>query len=245
MNHALKSEWIKLTTIRSLAWSLGLYLWLMLGLSVAYGTVPGERDLNAKGFDPIGLGLSLVPLGMILLMVVGVLAVTGEYASGTIRSSLLAVPDRTRFYVAKLGLLALVTGALSTAGIVAGFFIVQAFIGDHAAPFDAATVGHLAGAVLYTVLLVLFSMGLATVLRSSAATLTTLIPLFFMVSTMLNHIPRVSAVAQFLPDVAGGLALQQHSGGGVLNAWSGLGVLAVWAIVSILAGHMSLTRRDA
>lgn len=245
MSCAMKFEWVKLTTIRSLAWSLGMYVVLMVGLSFVYGTVPGEDKLNAKGFDPIGLGLSLVPLGMIILVVVGVLAVTGEYSSGTIKSSLLAVPDRTKFYLAKLGLFALVTAVLSAVAIVVGFFIVQAFIGHSAAPLNAATIGHLAGAVLYTVLLVLFSMGLATVLRSSAATLTTLVPLFFMVSTMLNSIPKVSAVAQFLPDIAGGNVLQRTHGDGMLNAWSGLAVLAAWTVAATLAGHMVVSRRDA
>lgn len=244
MKHAVAAEWVKLTTLRSPKWSQAVYLVLMIGLAFVYGTVPGERQLTAPGFDPVGLGLSVVPLGMIVLVIMGILAVTGEYASGSIRSSLLAVPDRVRFYYAKVGLVSLVSGGLAVVGVVPAFLIVQSGIGEHRAPTGLATAGHVAGAVLYTALLVAFSMGVATLLRSGAAALSVLLPLFFMVSTILSNIPGVGEVARFLPDVAGGTVLRGPGADEVLGAWSGLGVLAAWTVGSVALGHWMTVRRD-
>ncbi|MFE0649406.1 ABC transporter permease subunit [Streptomyces sp. NPDC059534] len=244
MKHAVAAEWVKLTTLRSPKWSPAVYVVLMIGLAFVYGMVPGEKQLTAPGFDPVGLGLSAVPLGMIVLVIMGILAVTGEYASGSIRSSLLAVPDRARFYYAKVGLVSLVSGVLAVVGVVPAFLIVQGGIGEHRAPAGLATAGHVAGAVLYTVLLVAFSMGVATLLRSGAAALAILLPLFFMLSTILSNIPGVGEVARFLPDVAGGMVLRGSGGDEVLGAWSGLGVLAVWAVGSVGLGHWVTVRRD-
>ncbi|MEF9886294.1 hypothetical protein [Streptomyces sp. P9-A4] len=245
MKHAVASEWVKLTTLRSPKWSLAVYLGLMIVLAFVYGTVPGESQFTAPGFDPVGLGLSAVPLGMIVLVVMGILAVTGEYASGSIRTSLLAVPDRARFYYAKVGLVSLVSGVLAVLGVVPAFLIVQNGIGEYGAPAAPATAGHVMGAVLYTALLVAFSMGVATLLRSGAATLALLLPLFFMLSTILSNIPVVGEVARFLPDVAGGMVLRGSAGEGELGAWSGLGVLVLWTAGAVGAGHWAIVRRDA
>lgn len=245
MKHAVAAEWVKLTTLRSPKWSLAVYLGLMVALAFVYGTFATERMLTAPGFDPVGLGLSAVPLGAIVLVVMGILAVTGEYASGSIRTSLLAVPDRARFYYAKVGLVSLVSGALAVAGVVPAFLIVQAGIGEHAAPAGAGTAGHVLGAVLYTALLVAFSMGVATLLRSGAATLSLLLPLFFMLSTILGNIPVVGEAARFLPDVAGARVLGTAEPEGALGPWTGLGVLVLWTALAVGAGRWATVRRDA
>jgi ABC-type transport system involved in multi-copper enzyme maturation permease subunit len=88
-------------------------------------------------------------------------------------------------------------------------------------------------------------MGLATVLRSSALTMSILLPLFFMISTILNNIPGVRKAAQFLPDVAGGIVLfRDPPDNTVLTAWSGMAVLLAWTALSVAAGYLAVRRRD-
>ncbi|GFE16363.1 ABC transporter permease [Streptomyces glebosus] len=242
MNHAMRSEWIKLTTLRTHVWSLPVYVVICLAMS----GLMGYTSRQSKGIDPVALGFSGLQSGMILMVILGVLAVTHEYSSGTIRSSLLAVPKRGVYYAGKLATLMLVTVVLSAVTAVVSFFFVQSLLGDAGVAADAGIVGRMAGAAVYTTLLVAFSMGLATVLRSSTVTLGLLVPIFFMLSTILNNIPATRMVAQFLPDMAGSLILRRDLlPDSVLNGGTGLAVLAAWAVVTVAAGYATLSRRDA
>ncbi|MFG3252681.1 ABC transporter permease [Streptomyces sp. NPDC048172] len=250
---AMSAEWVKIRTLRSTVWCLALFA----ALSVAVGLLTGIFMGNALDgmdaaerakFDPISTGLSGLRFGMLALVAFGVLAVSSEYSSGTIRCSLTAVPRRSVFFAAKLltGTAAALTVSLVTVGL--SFFATQLALGGEGSVglSDEGVMRSLSCAVLYTTLLCVFSMGLATVLRSSALTLGILIPLFFMLSTILNNIPGVKKVAQFLPDAAGDAALYQDPPSGtVLNAWSGMAVLVAWALAAGIAGYAAIRRRDA
>ncbi|MGW4041804.1 ABC transporter permease [Streptomyces sp. NPDC004721] len=243
-------EWSKVRTLRSMVWSLVLFAVLSLVLAVVTGLVVQHQypDKPARAsFDPISTGFSGLRLGLMGLVVFGVLIVTSEYSSGTIRSSLAAVPRRGAFYAGKM-----LTGgltALGTSVVVAltSFFATQATMGagQRVSLSDDGVPRALVGAVLYMTMLCLFTMGVATVLRSSALTMGILVPLFFTVSTILTSIPGVGKAAQFLPDVAGGMVLYRDAPKGyVLDAWSGLAVLAVWTGAAAVAGYLAMRRRD-
>ncbi|MEU5051917.1 ABC transporter permease subunit [Streptomyces sp. NPDC021096] len=250
---AMRFEWTKIRTLRSTLWSLAVYFLI----SVSFAFLAGHflrgsyKDMSAENkadFDPVAAGFHGLRLGMVVLVVFGVLAVSSEYSTGTIRSSLTAVPRRGVFYGAKL-----LTGAataLVTSVVVVGvsFFTTQLAMGgpQSASLSDDGVLRALAGGVLYTTLICVFSMGLASVLRSSALTIGILVPLFFMVSAILNSIPGVQKAAQFLPDVAGGLILQSgRPEGTVLTAWTGMAVLVAWTAASVTAGYLAMRRRDA
>ncbi|RPF34487.1 ABC transporter permease subunit [Streptomyces sp. TLI_185] len=248
---AVAFEWTKVRTLRPLLWSLVCYAALSVAVGLLTGVFVGRtytHKSELSTFDPISTGYSGLRLGMIALVVFGVLIVSSEYSSGTIRNSLAAVPRRGVFYGAKMitgGAAALV---FSLVAVVAGFFGTQATMGARLSVSltDEGVLRSLFGAVLYTTLLCLFCMGLASVLRSSALTMGILVPLFFTVSTILSNIPGVERVAQFLPDVAGGLVLYRDvPGNTVLNAWTGLGVLALWTVASVAVGYWAVRRRDA
>ncbi len=107
---------------------------------------------------------------------------------------------------------------------------------------------RLAAAVFCMVLIVLFSVEIATLLWSTATTLSVLLPLIFMGSTILGNIPAVAvAVAdfdQFLPDIAGGHVTQRNTGQGLLGPWNGLGVLAFWTALAAAGGYAVTNHRD-
>ncbi|MEU7132729.1 ABC transporter permease subunit [Streptomyces sp. NPDC046261] len=250
---AMRFEWTKIRTLRSTLWSLAVYFLI----SVTFAYLAGHflrgsyKDMSAENkadFDAVAAGFHGLKLGMVVLVVFGVLAVSSEYSTGTIRSSLTAVPRRGVFYGAKL-----LTGAataLVTSVVVVGvsFFATQMAMGgpQSVSLSDDGVLRALAGGVLYTTLICVFSMGLASVLRSSALTIGILVPLFFMVSAILNSIPGVQKAAQFLPDVAGGLILQSgRPEGTVLTAWTGMAVLVAWTALSVTAGYLAMRRRDA
>jgi ABC-2 type transport system permease protein len=250
---AVAFEWTKIRSLRSSLGSVLLCLLASVLIALLYGWVlrgafDGMSARSRAHFDPVGAGFNGLRLGMIALVVFGVLTVTGEYSSGTIRSTLAAVPRRGVCYAAKVLTGTAVAFAVSVVVVFTTFFVAQAAIGaaHNAAITDDGALRAAVGSVLYMTLLCAFSMGLATVLRSAAVTLGILVPLFFMVSEILNNLPGVQRVAQFLPDAAGSIILrrepQPHL---LLTAWSGLAVLAVWTLVALAGGYLALRRRNA
>ncbi|WP_317790979.1 ABC transporter permease subunit [Actinoplanes sichuanensis] len=249
---ALSFEWYKIRTLRSTFWNLSAFLAVSLALAVPSGWYLHKTytELDAAeraAFDPIGSGLSSVRLGLLALVIFGVLTVTTEYTSGTIRSSLAAVPRRGTFFASKVAAGSLVALAASTVVVIATFAATQVMLGEHAVSLsDDGVLRAIVGGIVYTTLLCVFAMGLAAVLRSSALTIGLLFPLFFMISTILTSIPKVGQVAQFLPDVAGGQILyREPQGDTILNGWTGLAVLVAWTVAALAAGYLAVRRRDA
>ena len=120
-----RMEWIKLRTLRSVRWSLLIALAGMIGIGIA----SGDNTRNPRG-DVTNNILAGVALGSLVFAVLGVLVMTSEYSSGTIRATLTAIPRRPLVLAAKasvFGVAALVTGELATfAGFLAGAAFVRA-----------------------------------------------------------------------------------------------------------------------
>jgi ABC-type transport system involved in multi-copper enzyme maturation permease subunit len=193
-----------------------------------------------------------VLLGQFGLVVFGVLAAGGEYSSGTIRASLLAMPGRRRFYGSKIvatGLVAAITG-LAAAAVT--YLASRAGMGSYGVGLgDPQMRAAFVGACLYLPLICLFAFGVATMVRSSAIALGVLMPVLFLGSQGLGNAPRIGTLLQFLPDQAGATIF--HLGGRPgdpdymrdFGPWTGLAILAAWAALALLGGYLVLRRRDA
>ncbi|MEV1054652.1 ABC transporter permease [Streptomyces sp. NPDC059017] len=239
----IRSEWIKIRSLRSSAGSLLAVLGVTVLLAVLVSATVGQAEARNAGHDPVFGSFYAVNFGQIAAISFGVTAVSPEYHGGALRISLSAVPDRTRFYAAKMtvvGALALGVGILTT---FATFLSAQLFMGRYAIGLDEpgafrATVG---GAI-YLALLALLAAGTTTVLRSGTAALSILIPFVLIVSFVVGD--TMGSVADYLPDRAGQLVLHQHSDGSI-GPWTGLMVTAAWAASGVLAGWWAIRRRDA
>jgi ABC-2 type transport system permease protein len=118
-----RMEWIKLRTLRSVRWTLLFALAGMIGIGIAAGF--NTRNPKSDVTNNILVGGAL---GSVLFAVLGVLVMTSEYSSGTIRATLAAIPRRALVLAAKAatwGLTALVAGELVT---FAGFLAGAAFV---------------------------------------------------------------------------------------------------------------------
>ncbi|GAA2108756.1 ABC transporter permease subunit [Actinomadura alba] len=249
----LGAEWTKLRSVPSTLWTLLPAFAVSVGIALSFGLVlrgayDDLRPESKASFDPVGSGFNGLRLGMIALVVFGVLTVTSEYSSGTIRASLAAVPRRGLFYGGKLVTATAVAFLVSLVTVLITFGTAQAAIGSthNASLTDEGVPRAICGAVLYMTLLSVFAMGVAAMVRSAAAALGVLVPLFFMLSEILNNIPGVRTVAQFLPDAAGGHVLRLvPREDTVLGPWTGLLVLSLWTAAAVAGGHVSMSRRDA
>jgi len=108
--HVARMEWIKLRTLRSVRWTLLFALAGMIGIGI--GIAAGFNTRNAKG-DVTNNILAGGALGSVLFAVLGVLVMTSEYSSGTIRATLAAIPRRP------LGLIGLALGVIVRHGAAA------------------------------------------------------------------------------------------------------------------------------
>jgi hypothetical protein len=110
------SEWTKLRSLRSTRWSLLVATVLTIGFPLLFAAIlsnrwphlaPSERADHQR--HPLEISLAGVNVSQLAIAVLGVLVITGEYSTGLIRASMLAVPRRLPVLWAKLAVYALVT----------------------------------------------------------------------------------------------------------------------------------------
>ncbi|MDQ0936012.1 ABC transporter permease [Streptomyces turgidiscabies] len=235
----LRSEWLKIRTLRSLCGAL----LAVFAVSTAFSALAGTSSSSDPEFDPLFTAFLGVGPGQIAAIAFGATAVSSEFHGGGLRLSLAAVPQRGRWYAAKIAaigvpalLVGLVTGSASLAAARAG-------LGDSA---DGLTLGEQArgvvGCGIYLTLMALLAAGLTALLRSGVTTLSVLIPFILIISFVIGDV--AGGLTDFLPDRAGQLILHETSDS-ALGPWSGLGVTALWTAAALLAGAWSVRRRDA
>ncbi|MFG2722975.1 ABC transporter permease [Streptomyces sp. NPDC048416] len=252
----LKSEWTKIRTVSSTVWTLASALIATVAIGAALCALMKSQFDDLKPaeqatFDPTLISFSGMILGQLAMVVFGVLVVGTEYSSGMIRSSLAAVPRRATFLFSKLAvatLLALVVGMVTS---FLAFFLGQALLGAHHTSIGEPNVLRAVfGAGLYMALIALFSMGVATMLRSSMLSLGILMPFFFLISQILSAVPGAKNVARYFPDRAGSKIMQvvpdaMNSDPTPYGPWGGLGIMVLWVIAALAGGYLVLRKRDA
>lgn len=200
----LYAEWIKLRTTRStyyavaVALVLGLGVGLMDVLSIT-GRWATMNTSDRAQFDPIGDPLSGFQLGELALGALGVLAVTNEYATGMIRTTLTATPRRSRVYLAKaltLGAFALVVSQLlAFTAFLLGQLVLRRQHLDVSIT-DTHALRAVACAGLYMTLVTMVGFGLGALLRHTAAALAAVFALVFLT----YPIARAFESSTYLPD---------------------------------------------
>lgn len=245
---ATRAEWTKLRTQATTGWLLIGVVALTMAFSGAAADVLGALP----GVDQTRLSLTGIALGQAVVAVLAALAIGGEYDSGMIRVTLVAMPRRPTVLAAKaavVGAVTLVAGAVAVAGcLLLGRLVLPA--GGHALVAGGpTTLRAAAGSVLYLVLVAWLSLGLAAVVRSSAAAIGTVLGLLYVVPVLAEAVgdPGWQHRLQQVGPMTAGLAIQSTTGLDRLSIgpWAGLGVLAGWAGAALLAGGLALWLRDA
>jgi len=130
MRHALAAEWTKLRSLRSTYWLLLVGAAATVGLAalITVGLGSGKVEVTGSAFDAANISLLGVWFGQITFAVVGVLTMTSEYATGSIRASLAAVPRRGVLLAAKLAAIGLIAAGIGTAVSLVAFLTGQAVL---------------------------------------------------------------------------------------------------------------------
>jgi ABC-type transport system involved in multi-copper enzyme maturation permease subunit len=240
---AARMEWIKLRTLRSVKWALLVALAGMAGIGIA----AGFNTRNAHG-DVTNNILAGGALGQVVFAVLGVLVITSEYSSGTIRATLAAVPRRPLVLAAKaavFGAVALAAGELATfAGFLAGAAFVRAGV-PHPSLSQPAVLRAVAMSGAYLCLIGLIGLGLGAIVRHGTAAIAVLFALVF--AAPLFGLAQTAA-GKLLPELiyANSLgATKPVSGIATLSPWAGLSIICGYAVVLLVVGGWLLSRRDA
>ncbi len=185
---AVRAEWIKLWSVRSTWVALGVAVAFTFGLGLA-DTVSAARGWETMpagdraSFDPLGSAFAGLTLAQLALGVLGVIAVTSEYSSGTVIPALIAQPRRAAAFAAKAGTVfgvALVLGEVLSFG---SYLLGQAVLhGEHldvglGAP---GVLRSVAGAGLYLCVVTMVGFGLGALLRHPAGATAALIAVVFL-----------------------------------------------------------------
>jgi len=259
MSEALHAEWTKLRTLPA-TW------WLLLGVVAATviigATVSASVSCTpaaACHADVTKLSLTGTYLGQAAIAIVAVLAVSGEYATGMIATTLAAMPRRTTVLAAKAGVVTAVTLAAGLPAVLGSVLAGRLILPGHgyasangypALSLASGTVLRAAaGTVLYLALIALLSLGVATAIRDSAVAIGAVLGLLYLfpILAQVAGNPAVARHLQQIGPMTAGLQIQASTGLRSLpiGPWAGLGVAAAWAAAALAAGALALCRRDA
>lgn len=251
----LRSEWLKLITVRSTFWTSLIALLLAALVTVTLGLTfsrqPGARN---GGVTPslllLGPTLSLSFVALIV-GVLGVLSIGGEYATQQIRSSYVAVPRRWPALVAKGAVVGAWSFALGLVITLGGFGLLAIFFGGRGltVSLTGGVLGGLVGGAAYLAVVGVFAVGLGALVRSSAAGITILTALLFVAPIVLSllagvlHADWASNLNQFLLASAG-TDLDAAPGTAALQLWAVVLTLAAWIAAAWVPAVLTTVKRD-
>ncbi|MFD8301378.1 ABC transporter permease subunit [Streptomyces sp. NPDC059690] len=250
----VRSEWTKIRSVASTVWTLSLavVVTIALGMLISALTKHEFDNMSTKdrlSFDPTYISFAGMSLGQLAMIVFGVLVVSNEYSTGMIRTSLAAVPQRGTFLAGKIGVASGLALVVSMATSFVAFFLGQAMLGSHRTALgDPHVLRAVIGGGLYMTLIAVFSMGMATMLRSPMLSLGILMPFFFLISNILGNVSATKQIGRFLPDQAGSKIMQvvpRIDDDTPYGPWGGLGIMVLWTVAVLLGGYVLLRRRDA
>jgi ABC-2 type transport system permease protein len=259
---ALRSEWVKLRTVRSTFWCL----LLLTGVSVLFTTLaasgssteggspelPGDNDLVLESLQGIWFGQMAVA-------VLAVLAITSEYSTGMIRTTLAANPRRRSVLAAKTAVVSAVVFAVGAATTVACFQVGQAlfrrngFTYENGYPAvtlsDRESLRAVLGTAVCLAALTVFALGIGAILRHTAGAITVVIAAILVPLIASNFLPdRFDVPLERFSLLGASLAVQQTVQRGddiPASPGAGLLVVGVYGAAAFVVALFLIGRRDA
>lgn len=248
----VRSEWIKLWTVRSTWWVVPITVIAQAGIAwmIAYfGTQQMEQNGTDLGRFSAGELVGGIQLAQLAICVLAVLTITGEYSTGMIRSTLTAAPTRTPAVLAKALVVVVVAFVTGIVGTVVSWAITYPVLGEtyRVDLADGVNQRILIGAPLYLAGIALLAFAIGAMLRHSAGALATVLGLLLVVESVFAMIPWAffEKVAPYLPMSAGSQLVQNGGPDAVLTPWEGYGVLVAWGVLALAAATVLVRRRDA
>jgi ABC-2 type transport system permease protein len=239
LGRAVSAEWTKLRSVRSTYGSLLAAVVVTVGIAAlaAWAITTDDQPNPAPATQLAAVGASVGQFGLVAL---AALAITGEFATGSIRTTLAATPARWAVLVAKAAVVGAVTFPAGLVATALATLTASAILGIGTDGIGAVSARSAVALALTSLLVV----GLGAVLRSAAGTITTAVAVLF-APPILGALVSNEVVAAVLDYLPAGLTTVLVSGTGERYGPEVAALLlGVWAIGVLAAGAITLYRRD-
>ena len=248
LRQAMQAEWTKLVSLRSTRWTLFVTAigTLLVTYLATHNSLHHPRA-SYQGFDPTNQSLAGLAVASLAIGVLGVLAMSGEYGTGTIRSSLGAMPRRGVLLTAKVVVVGVSTLVVGEALSFLAFFEGQAVLSGGAPTATLGEPGVLRAVALSGAFLALFALlglGLGTVMRHTAGAIAVFAGFTLLAPILLHSISE--GISRYAPELifANSVATVVRQDN-ALSVTIGVLVMLTYCVVAIGLGAIVLNRRDA
>jgi hypothetical protein len=249
LREVARAEWIKLSSLRS------TYLTLLVTVLGSFGvtilaTAQARHHSHSwyQGFDPTNQSMSGLAIGVLAIGVLGAMAATGEYASGTIRSTLAATPRRPLLLAAKVaivGVISLVVGEVLTFGC---WGIGHIVLGTGGAPTSSLGQPGVFRAValsgVFLALLALVGLALGVIIRHTAGAISAFVAITFLIPILLSRLsshPERYTPVPMLANSVSAVVRQQNA----LSVSTSMILMTGYCVALLGLAAAMILRRDA
>lgn len=246
------AEWIKMRSLRSTAWTIGLTVLFVVG-SAAVATLADKAPrVGPAEFRPFDAYPAAGYWTLILVSgSMGALTVVSEYSSGLIRTTSVAVPARGSIVLAKAAVTGTLWSAVGTATATGSFLVSQA-VSDH----GGVGIAHpgvfrtLVASALLAPVCALVGLSLGVLLRHTAGTVITSVFVLLMLPTMFSDSNRWSAdIKHTLVSAAWNRLVQTWepdpgSLGYTATVPGSCAVYVLWPLITLALAVLAVRRRD-
>ncbi|MBP2215083.1 ABC transporter permease [Arthrobacter sp. CAN_C5] len=262
-SRVLRSEWIKVTTVRSTVILIISTVLVMVGLAALAAwsftmmtELPADAQVPTEGpgspaYEALTTSSSGLVFGQLLIASLAVVLVASEWATGMIRSTMVAVPGRTPALLAKTAVVAAVAFLVGLLSALVSYLIAQPILGSQDLDFALTQDGVLAGIIntgTFLALVAVISMSLGILLRNTAGGVVTAVGIFFVLPVIMQLLSGladwVPDAARFLPGEAGNQMVAVTAAEDALTQLQGGLVMGAWALAFLAAALIVTRKRD-
>ena len=251
----VRSEWLKMRTLRSSWLTFGLAVLSVpgIGIAIAWSTANDwthMRPRQQNRFDPLGDPLSGFNLSQLAIGVLGILLISGEYSGGMIRATLAAVPKRLPVLWAKLVVFVSITLVFMVPTAIFTFFVSEHLLSKQHIQVSWST-PHVPriviGVGLYLTVVAALAVGIGAIVRNVAAAIGVFVAVLLVLPAIASALPQIWAdrINKWLPSNAGQALMSIHSDSTTLSPYRGFIVFCADAIGAVAIAAVLLKRRDA
>mgnify|MGYP003346327143 CR=1 FL=1 len=251
----LRSETLKFRTVRAnlLGVALTFVFTIGLGALVCVAVRSNWQQLSTTdrlSFDPVRISLGGTLFAQFAVGVIGARFITSEYASGMIRTTLTATPQRLRVALAKAAVLKIALLVVCEISVVAAFFAGQAILRG-VTPTSTFTSPGVARAVLltgvYLMLSALIGYGLGLIIRQSAGAISAFTSLFLIIPILVFLLPASwqTHISKYEPANLGESMRASVAVPGLFGPWTALAILCAYTAAVVGVGLVLFHTRDA
>jgi hypothetical protein len=255
----ISAEWLKLRSVRSTVWTLVVTVFLCVGIGALLSWAQRSHWPKASlqehfAFNPLNdAALSGFLFAPLAIGVIGVLIMSSEYSSGSIRATLSAQPRRVSVLLSKAAVLFATTLVVGEVCSFASFYVGMAILRG-VTPTDTLSSPGVLRAILLAglslALLALFALGIATMLRHTAGSITVYVCILLVLLIIVTALPSSwnTHVFKYLPEILAATMRSsppEATSAETFSPWVSTLVLAAYALAALIGGGVLLSRRDA